>query len=140
MNNITRPAAFDEFFNDYFGKVLFVPPYAYPGETELAMKIDVKETDQAFTVFADIPGVKKDDISVEIDGDSVSLRAEVKAAKDEKSETTLYSERSYGMVARSFTLPVEVDDKAVIAEYRDGVLKLVLPKKAGSASRRITVS
>ncbi|HET7363573.1 MAG TPA: Hsp20/alpha crystallin family protein [Burkholderiales bacterium] len=140
MYTIARRAPFDDFFKD-FGKVLFLPPLAYPGETELAMKIDVKETDRDFTVFAEIPGVKKDDISVEIDGDTVSLRAEVKAAKDEKAdETTLYSERSYGMVARSFTLPVEVDDKAVIAEYRDGVLKLVLPKKAGSASRRITVS
>lgn len=121
--------------------MLFVPPYAYPGEAELAMKIDVKEADREFTVFADIPGVRKDDISVEIDGATVSLRAEVKSAKGEKDgETTPYSERRYGMVARSFTLPVEVDDKAVVAEYRGSVLKLVLPKKAGSASRRITVS
>lgn len=141
MNRISHPAAFDEFFNDYFGKVLFVPPYACPGETALTIRIDVKETDQGFTVLAEIPGVCKEDIAVDIDGDTVCLRAEVKRESEENTgEKTIYSERSYGYVARSFGLPAEVNDAAVRAEYQNGVLRLTLPKKALAASRRVAVS
>jgi HSP20 family molecular chaperone IbpA len=119
MNRISHPAAFDEFFNDYFGKVLFVPPYACPGETALTIRIDVKE----------------------IDGETVCLRAEVKRESEENTgEKTIYSERSYGYVARSFGLPAEVNDAAVRAEYQNGVLRLTLPKKALAASRRVAVS
>ena len=140
MANITRYNPFDEFFND-FGKGFFVRPLAFPAETEVRMKVDVKEDDKAFTVEAEVPGVSKDDIQVDIDRDVVSLRAEVKKEKEEKKgETVVHSERSYGMVSRSFTLPAEVDDKSAKAEYRDGVLKLTLPKKANGAARRITVS
>ncbi len=60
--------------------------------------------------------------------------------QENKGEKVAHSERSYGMVSRSFTLPVDVDDKAVKAEYRDGVLKLVPPKKTNGMGRRITVS
>lgn len=141
MNRISQPAPFDEFFNDYFGKVLFVPPYACPGETELSIRIDVKETERDFIVLAEIPGVGKEDIAVDIDGDTVSLRAEVKRETDEKTgDRTIYSERSYGYVARSFSLPAEVNDAAVRAEYQNGVLRLTLPKKALAASRRVAIS
>jgi HSP20 family protein len=139
MANITRYNPFDEFFND-FGRGFFVRPFSYPAETELKMKVDVKEDDKSYTVQADIPGVKKEDIQVDIDGDTVSLRAEVKQEKEEKKgEKVVYSERSYGMVSRSFSLPSEVDDKAAKAEYKDGVLKLVLPKKSNGGAHRISI-
>lgn len=141
MNNITRPATFDEFFNDYFGSALFVPPYAYAGETELTMKLDVNEADKSFTVLAEIPGVRKEDIAVEIDGDTVSLRAEVKREREEMDgDKTVYSERSYGIVARRFSLPAEIDEAGVSAEYKNGVLRLTLPKRTGAAARRVAVS
>ena len=140
MSNLTRFTPFEDFFKD-FGRGFFVRPFNYPAETEIDMKIDVREAEKEFSVFADIPGVKKEDITVDIDGDTVSLRAEVKQEKEEKKgEKIVYSERTYGMVSRSFTLPVEVDDKAVKAEYKDGVLKLTLPKKTNGGGRRITVS
>lgn len=140
MANITRYNPFEDFFND-FGKGYFVRPLAFPAETELKMKIDVKEDDKSYTVQADIPGVKKEDIQVDIDGDTVSLRAEAKQEKEEKKgEKVVYSERSYGMVSRSFSLPTEVDDKAAKAEYKDGVLKLVLPKKSNGGGRRISIA
>jgi HSP20 family protein len=105
------------------------------------MKIDVKEDDKAYTVKADVPGVKKEDIQIEIDDDMVSLRAEVKQEKEEKKgEKVVYSERSYGMVSRSFTLPTAVDEKAAKAEYKDGVLSLTLPKKSNGSAKRIAVS
>lgn len=136
MSNLSRYEPFDDFFKGFF-----VRPMAFPSETSFDIKIDVKEGEKEFLVEAEIPGVKKEDIFIEVDGDTVSLRAEVKSEKEEKKgEKIVYSERSYGMVSRSFTLPMDVDDKAVKAEYKDGVLKLVLPKKSNGAGRRITVS
>jgi HSP20 family protein len=140
MANITRYTPFDELFNE-FSKGFWVKPYAFPAETELKMKVDVKEDDKGYTVQAEVPGVKKEDIQVDIDGNQISLRAEVKKEKEEKKgEKTVYSERSYGMVSRSFTLPVEVDEKSAKAEYKDGVLNLTLPKKSNGGGKRISVS
>ena len=140
MANITRYNPFEDLFND-FGKGFFVRPLAFPAESELKMKIDVAEDENGYTVQADIPGVKKEDIQVDIDGETVSVRAEAKREKEEKKdEKVVYSERSYGMVSRSFSLPSEVDEKAAKAEYKDGVLKLVLPKKANGGGRRISVA
>ena len=135
MSNLTRYEPFEDFFKGFF-----VRPLALP-ESNIDIRIDVKEGEKEFLVAAEIPGVKKEDIFIDIDGDTVSLRAEVKNEKEEKKgEKIVYSERSYGMVSRSFALPMDVDDKAVKAEYKDGVLKLVLPKKSNGAGRRITVS
>ena len=140
MANISRYSPFEDFFSD-FGKGFFVRPYAFPAETEIKMKIDVTEDDKSYTVQADIPGVKKEDIQVDIDGDTVSVRAEAKQEKEEKKdEKVVYSERSYGMVSRSFSLPSEVDDKGAKAEYKDGVLKLMLPKKSNGGTRRISIT
>jgi HSP20 family protein len=138
MSYLTRYEPFDDFFKGFF-----VRPFAFPTGTgtEIAIKLDIKEAEKEFFVEAEIPGVRKEDITVDVEGDTVSLRAEAKKEKEEKKgEKIVYSERSYGMVSRSFTLPVDVDDKAVKAEYKDGVLKLVLPKKTNGAGRRIAVS
>jgi len=140
MANVTRYSPLEELFND-FGKGFWVKPLAFPEQTEVKMKIDVKEDDKAFTVKAEIPGVKKEDIQIDIDDDQISLRAEVKQEKEEKEgEKVVYSERSYGMTSRSFTLPVGVDAKAAKAEYKDGVLNLTLPKKSNGGGKRIAVS
>ena len=83
MANITRYDPFEDLFKD-FGKGFWVKPFAMPAETELTMKIDVSEDDKTFSVRADIPGVKKEDIQVDIDEDHVSVRAEVKQEREEK--------------------------------------------------------
>jgi len=140
MANITRYDPFEDFFKD-FGKGFWVRPYAFPAETNLEMKIDVKEDDKSFTVKADIPGVKKEDIQVDIEDDRVSVRAEMKKEKEEKKgEKVVYSERAYGMVSRSFSLPASVEAKDAKAEYKDGVLNLTLPKKGNGAAKRVAVS
>ena len=140
MANITRYNPFEDFFQD-FGKGFWLKPLPFPAETALKMKIDVKEDDKSFTVKADIPGVKKEDIQIDIEDDHISLRAEVKQEKEErKDEKIVYSERAYGMVSRSFTLPVDVDAKAAKAEYKDGVLNLTLPKKGNGSAKRVAVS
>jgi HSP20 family protein len=104
------------------------------------MKIDVTQDDKAYTVKADMPGVKKEDIHVEIDGNVVSISAEVKKEKEEKKdERVVRRERYYGKLERGFTLEHDVDEAAVDAKYSDGVLNLTLPKKAKSTTRKIAV-
>ena len=140
MANIARYNPFDDLFNE-FGKGFWVRPFAAPAGTELSIKVDVKEDDKSYTVRADVPGVKKEDIQVDVEGNLVSLRAETRQEKEEKKgEKVIYSERSYGMVSRSFTLPTEVDSKGAKAEYKDGVLNLTLPKKANGGGKRIAVA
>lgn len=141
MANIARYNPIDELFNE-FSKGFFVRPFAgMPEAAEPRMKLDVKEDEKSYTVRADIPGVKKEDIQIDVDANAVTVRAEMKQEKEEKKdEKVIYSERSYGMVSRSFSLPSEVDEKAAKAEYKDGVLKLVLPKKANGGGRRISVA
>jgi len=99
-----------------------------------------KEGDKAYTVHAEMPGVKKEDIHVTIDGNTVSISAEVKKDSEEKEgEKVLRSERYYGKVSRSFGLGQEVDEASASAKFNDGVLELVLPKKAPTASRTLTI-
>ena len=141
MANIQR---YGGLFDDVFGDLtrgFWLKPVAMPGDGELKMKVDVKEDEKAYTVHADIPGVKKEDIQVDVNGNMVSIRAEVKQEKEEKKgEKVLHSERYYGMVSRSMQLPADIDTGAVKAEYKDGVLNLVLPKKASAQAKRVAVS
>lgn len=119
----------------------FDVPAAWQGEDMPKMiKIDLSETDQDYTVKAEIPGCKKEDIQVSAEGNTVSIRAQTKSEKEEKKEgQVIRSERYYGQQYRSFSLPQEVDDSKVQASYQDGVLKLVLPKKVGGSAKRITI-
>ena len=104
------------------------------------IKIDLSETDDKYTVKAEIPGVRKEDIDVRIDGSLVSIGAEVKNESQEKKDgRVLRSERRYGYASRSFTLASEVDDSKSEARYENGVLQLVLPKKAGTASKKLAI-
>lgn len=104
------------------------------------IKIEVKENDTAYTVKAEIPGVRKEDIDVRIDGSQVSLSAETKKEKEEKTEHTLRSERYYGYLNRTFTLGHEIDQGKAAAKYEDGVLQLTLPKKAGTENKRLAIA
>jgi HSP20 family protein len=109
-------------------------------ETAPRIKIDVNEADDSYSVKAEIPGVKKEDIDVRVDGNLVTISAEVKKEKEEKEKgRVLRSERQYGYASRSFTLASAIDESKVDARYQDGVLSLVLPKKAQAASKRVSV-
>jgi HSP20 family protein len=138
MSNIVRRDPLDIAFRDFFRNMM--RPMSLELEASAPeIRLDLKETEAAYAVHAEIPGVKKEDIEVSIDGNVVSIRAEVKREKEDKGETMLRSERYYGAMTRSFTLATDVDEKAASAKYADGVLELTLPKKAGSSSRRLQV-
>lgn len=141
MANITRWDPFED-IDDLFRGVFLRPMRleSQEGAQGVRLKMDVKEDEKAFIVHAEVPGVKKEDIHVSVDGNQVSITAEVKREKEERQgEKVLRSERYYGKVYRSFTLGQEVDQDGASARYENGVLELTLPKKAASAQRRLTV-
>lgn len=104
------------------------------------IKIDVNEADANYVVKAEVPGVRKEDIQVSLEGSTVTLRAEVKQEdREAHGEKLLRSERYYGAVARSFQLPQEVDPGQAKAKYDNGMLTLTLPKKAATSSQRLAI-
>jgi HSP20 family protein len=141
MANITRFDPFNELVDDLFKGFLVRPMYEGAQSAALPrVKVDVTESNGAYQVSADLPGVKKEDIQVAIDGAQVTLSAEVKREKDvSEGERVLHSERTYGKLTRSFTLPQELDEAKAEAKFRDGVLELTLPKKAAAARKAITI-
>jgi len=139
--NVTRFDPFNELVDDLF-KGFLVRPVAYNGNGAALprMKVDVAEKNGAYIVTAELAGVKKDDIQVTIDGAEVTLTAEVKREKEvTQDERVLHTERVFGKVTRSFTLPQEVDEAKAEAKFRDGVLELTLPKKAAAARKQVTI-
>lgn len=126
----------DEFFNNY----RLATPWS-SWETEPRIKIDVSETDDAYLVKADAPGVSKDDIKVTVEGNFITIEFEVKKEENQEEEgKTVRTERYYGLQSRSFALAQEVDESKAEATYKDGVLELKLPKKPGSARTQLTIS
>ena len=142
MANVTRFDPFNDIVDDLF-KGFFVRPVSYDtrgGFETSRLKVDVSEKNGAYQVTADLPGVKKEDIQVAIDGAQVTLSAEVKREKEAAEGTrALHVERSYGKLSRSFSLPQELDEAKAEAKFRDGVLELTLPKKAAAARKAITI-
>ncbi len=142
MANIARFDPFNDLVDDLF-KGYFVRPVSYDGRNAPEaprLKVDVSERNGAYLVTADLPGVKKEDIQVAIDGAQVTLSAEVKREKEVvEGDRVLHTERSFGKVSRSFSLPQELDEAKAEARFRDGVLELTLPKKAAAARKAITI-
>ena len=146
MTNLTRfepfpsLADFDALrsMEDFF----YVPrmPLFRAAASEPKMTVDLTEDNNAFYLKAEIPGVKKEDIHVAIDGNDVSIDVETKKETEEKKgETVLRSERYYGRWSRNFSLASAVDDSKAEAKYTDGVLMLTLPKKGGTAVKVLAV-
>ncbi len=126
----------DEIFRDFFG----APTLQRGRDAASRIRVDISETDQAYQIKAEIPGVNKDDIKVSVEGNRVSINAELKDEKQaDEGGRIVRSERLFGQLYRSFTLPQEVDDAAAEARYQDGVLELSLPKKAGAGAKQLSI-
>jgi HSP20 family protein len=134
----------DPNFGDSFENALrrFFPATVFDAEpSALKMRIDVTENTEAYLVKADIPGVKKEDINVRVDGNVVQIDAETRSEKETKGngDKVLRSERHYGTISRTFSLAQDVDADKVQAKYADGVLSLQLPKKAPATGGKIAI-
>jgi HSP20 family protein len=140
MAYVTRYAPFGDLVDDIFRGFLVGPAGFETAVPARGMKVDVAEQNGDYKVVAELPGVKKEDIKVSIDGDEVSITAETKVEKEAKDgERVLHSERYVGKVARAFRLAEEIDESRASAKYSDGVLELTLPKKAAAAAKQLAI-
>ena len=141
MVNVTRFMPLeDTFANILRGAPAWLPSPEARERAPMKFRMDVTENDKEYQVLAELPGVKKEEISITISGNQVAVSAEVKHEKDVKNGgTVLRAERYYGKVQRSFTLGQEVEEAAAQAKYNDGVLELTLPKKAAASGIRLAV-
>lgn len=125
----------DEWFKD-FG----LRPFSAEMEGAPAIKVDVTENDTAYTVRAEIPGVKKEDVKVQVDGNRISISAETKQEKEEKKDEKIICRECYqGSSFRSFSLANDVDESKAEAKYENGILELNLPKKTGKAAKHLEI-
>jgi len=138
MSNLIRRDPFDDLLRGFFVRPVDI---GSGGVTEAPqMRVDVKEDSDAYQVHAELPGIKKEDIHVHIDGPVVSISAERKQEKEVKEgERVLRTERYFGKVSRSFQLGQEIDEAKSSARFTDGVLELSLPKKAPEQAKRLTI-
>ena len=136
MSNLTHPL--DDFFRGFF-----VRPVEYGGAgggEAPHVRVDVKENADGYEVHAELPGIRKEDIHVHIDGPVVSISAERKLNKNLKDgERILRTERYYGKVSRSFQLGQDIDEANSSAKFVDGVLELSLPKKLEAQATRLVI-
>ena len=140
MNSlVTRPHGIDDFFPELFRRLAH--PFELSPVASTQIRLDVTENDKEYAVRAEIPGAKKEDIRISVDRNVVSISAEMKNEKEEKSKAgrVLTRETLYGAVSRTFSLGSEIDAKGVVAKLEDGVLQLTLPKREGTGARQIPV-
>jgi HSP20 family protein len=121
-------------FDDFWGESWLAPRH------EIAAgfwpQVDVTETDKEIKVSAEIPGVEAKDIDVSVEDGMLTIKGEKKYEREEKEKGQYRMERSYGSFQRSIELPAEVDESKAKAEFKKGVLRLTLPKRPGTQSRR----
>lgn len=139
MNPMTRSNTFagslDGPLNEFFR-----PAYACDNASEpLPARVDVRESAEAYTVQVELAGVKKDEIHVEIEGDEVTISAEIKRGTTAEGEKWLRVERSFGKTARRLALPQAIDEGKAVAKFTNGVLELTLPKKAPVLGRKVDI-
>lgn len=135
---IARRSLFDDIFRDVAPGLFLKPLHGDP--LPAPIKVEVRETAEAYTVEAELPGVPKDEIQVTIEDDVVTLRAEIKQQDEQREgQRVLRSERYYGAVSRAFQLPQRVDKDAAKARFDNGVLRLTLPKKAAASAQRLAI-
>jgi HSP20 family protein len=148
MSSLTSRSMFEELFRDFAPGFYIRPVHGQvPGEASpiVDVRTEVREDATGFTLLADLPGVKKEDIQVSIDANVVTLRAELKreASVENGGEgvkfRVLRSERQYGVISRSYALPNDVDEANARAKFENGVLTLSLPKKTAAKTRQLTV-
>jgi HSP20 family protein len=140
MPNIVRQSVFADPLDDFF-RGFFVRPLAFENTNLPQFRMDVGESENAYRVKADLPGVKKEDITVTVEGDTVTVTAQVRSEKETRDgERVVRAERHTGKIARSFSLGQEVDEDNAQAHLVDGVLDLVLPKKAAAQRKRLTIN
>lgn len=138
MNQPSRLERIDDTFPDLWRRFM---QRGGPLAEMAEIRVDVDEHDDHYAVRAEIPGAKKEDIAIDIDGNRVSITAETRSEREDKDDKgrAVLRETTRGRVSRSFTLAHEIDEAGAAARLADGVLTLRLPKRRGAGSRRIAI-
>ena len=144
MNAIIRRepwgSVFDDLFSNYVTRAGTWPVDAGKGDLQALARLDVVDRGDRYAITVDLPGVRKDDIRVTVEGSRVAIAAETKSESQARNgDKVLHTERHATSYARSFELPSEVTEDSADAVYENGVLQLTLPKRAHVAGRRLTV-
>jgi HSP20 family protein len=141
MVNITRFNPLDDAFDNLFrGVPVWLPNLERRESAPAQFRMDVSENEREYQVLAEMPGLKKEEISITINGKEVSVSAELKQEKAAgNGDSVLCSERYFGKIQRGFSLAHEVDQANAQAKYTDGVLQLTLPKKTAAALKKLAV-
>jgi len=141
MANVVRFDPFSDLFDTHRLRRLFQPMQSEAdNELLIDIRLDVSEKDDAYLVKAELPGVKKEDISVKIDGNTVSISAEVKSEQDVKEGgRVIRSERRYGSLFRGFSLAHAIDEEKAVARCENGLLELTLPKKGAPEAKKLAI-
>jgi HSP20 family protein len=113
---------------------------AAPAPSAWTPAVDVAETEEAITLHVEVPGLKLEEIDIELTGDTLTIRGERKRVQEEQQDNFVRVERSYGRFQRSFTLATPVQNDKVSAAYRDGILEITLPKSEETKPRKIAVT
>lgn len=110
-----------------------------PEERTWHPNVDVYETEKSYVLKADVPGIKKEDIKIDVNGDTLTFRGEKKFEEKTEKDNYVRVERSYGSFTRSFTLSDNVDPENIKASYKDGVLEITLAKKEEAKPKEIKI-
>jgi len=127
------------FFPSRMGRMFEELERSWPAAREGRPAMDVAESDDRYTITVELPGVKKDDVTVEMAEGRLSIRGEKKSEREEKKEHRRYSERSFGVFERSFYLPADADGDRIAARFDDGVLTLEIPKREEAKPQTIAI-
>jgi len=132
FGNLTR--GIDRFFGDF-------EPFGTLSQTEAAFtpSVDIEEDEKSYHLRFDLPGIKKEDVKIEVDENRLIVSGERKTERSEEKEGRRYSERAFGRFERAFSLPSNLTEEQVEARYQDGVLEVVLSKPEEKKPRRITI-
>ena len=128
----------DRFFGDFWQSDF--PAFFSNREMTWTPRMDVKESEDAYILHADLPGLKQNDVKITLNDHVLTISGERKHEEEKKNEKYHYVERAYGSFQRSFTLPSSINGDKIKAEYKDGVLNITLPKTEESKPKEIAIS
>ena len=127
----------EDLFKDFPG--FYVRPLHGDVQAPGPIRLDVKDSDSRYIVHADVPGVNKEDIEVSIEGNRVTVKAEIKQEEKRNDESWLRTERYHGVTSRTLSLPSEIEQKEAKAHYDKGLLTLTLPKKTSGRQQLLPI-
>ena len=129
------------FGEEFFSPERFFREWTAPAQrvARLAPAVDVSEDEKGYAITVELAGVKKDDVTVEVHENVLSIRGEKKSEREGKQDKSHWLERSYGSFSRSFTLPPSAVSEELKASFKDGVLSIEIPKKEEIKPRQIAI-